>query len=466
MKKATTVSPGGQYHLLLQSLRHIKDPELRSLYEHLTAEPNPAFNIHGVLALAEISAEKKIDSNMLAEMSNVSAQGQIIASALDSDLVSDEQLAQLLDWQGLDIGVKMLIMTRKPSLITDSTKPILMEALKSDKIGRRSLAAYLLNEVGDSRGRQHLDALDASDERDRDPTRSELLGIMLRNQYPGYGEWANKIAKDSSVPLVLRTSALIAALRFNLPGAEDAWIETYETTENFALKLRVAYSGLSVAPFIGPRIYEHMATSDSELIKQIARTGFAISTKSEDLAMEVNNLIGTQHAMAVSWAIKYARDYASETDQKEILIGVVYSYGDAKARARNQRLNDIGIASQQMYELDAELAINFLNSILSDAKSDPKLTQAILLGLVRTHDGGVSRLINSVKEFSSPEAGALALLILARENQNLSRKQIGDLALIVRGGTRLEESLRIQAAWMYLKYTNQTQEALQAVLRR
>ncbi|QDU33672.1 hypothetical protein KS4_17280 [Poriferisphaera corsica] len=452
--------------MLLQSIRHLKDPELQPIYQSLVASSNPTLNIHGVLALGEIDPAGHVDINTIAEMTDTIVQGQIITNALDSDLLNDEQLAQLLNWPGLDIGVKLLIMTRKLNLIDEQAINDLKGALESKKLGRRSLAGYILNEINQPDGKQYLNDLDLTDDSERDAIRQQLLGITLRNQYPAYAPWALKIAKDADVPIKLRNTAIIAALRFKLPEAEQAWFDLYEGTEKFSVKLRLSYSALSVSPFIGPAIFEHLSKSDISLIKQIGMTGKAVSLQSDDIADQVIALIETQHNLAINWAQRYAREYASPDNANMILLGIILSYEKANEKNREQRLLDSVAASQSLYDKDPELAKSVLTEIANDPKTHFRLTQAIMLGLVRSRNPGISSLVQQISSYKSAEAESLALLIKARESQPLDRKQLEELGLIVRGGSELRESLRIQAAWLYLKYTQQTQKAIAAVLAR
>ena len=46
----------------------------------------------------------------------------------------------------------------------------------------------------------------------------------------------------------------------------------------------------------------------------------------------------------------------------------------------------------------------------------------------------------------------------------MDAKQMQELSLLARGGGRLEDSLRIQAAWYYLKRTCKAHQAMQQVL--
>ena len=76
------------------------------------------------------------------------------------------------------------------------------------------------------------------------------------------------------------------------------------------------------------------------------------------------------------------------------------------------------------------------------------------------------RLIDGVDAWDSDTAAALALLLRAKHGAQLSDEQLRQLALIVRGGAGLQDPLRVQAAWVYLKRTNQDQAVVAELLQR
>jgi len=55
-------------------------------------------------------------------------------------------------------------------------------------------------------------------------------------------------------------------------------------------------------------------------------------------------------------------------------------------------------------------------------------------------------------------------LVSSYEKFVMDADQLDDLSLLTRGAGRLEDSLRIQAAWTYLKRTGLTQQALAKAL--
>ncbi|MFG0249906.1 MAG: hypothetical protein ACF8OB_13540, partial [Phycisphaeraceae bacterium JB051] len=82
---------------LLKSLRQLKDPQLAPLFEELARYPHPILKIHGILGLAECQPQKKLDLLRIASIDQSTVQIQVIAAAIDSGLLSDEEANQLIN---------------------------------------------------------------------------------------------------------------------------------------------------------------------------------------------------------------------------------------------------------------------------------------------------------------------------------------------------------------------------------
>jgi hypothetical protein len=115
-----------------------------------------------------------------------------------------------------------------------------------------------------------------------------------------------------------------------------------------------------------------------------------------------------------------------------------------------------------LVEHNPEAAARLLKPILANEKTEDVVAQAILLGLIRAN-GPAYQAVEGVT-FDDPLTSNLALVLLAKHSQPLSPDQVRDLGVVVRGGGIRQDSVRIQAAWTYLKLTGQTKEALAQVL--
>ena len=121
-----------------------------------------------------------------------------------------------------------------------------------------------------------------------------------------------------------------------------------------------------------------------------------------------------------------------------------------------------------LFEDDVTTAMNLVLPTLQDPDAPRELKRAILLGIVRARFTGppAAAAIGQLPDFNDARAQGLAVLLRARQGAAMSPSQVADLALLVRGGGGLDPSLRVQAAWGYLKQTRQAKQAVTELARQ
>ena len=466
--QCTVAQRDGTHNLLLKAVRHLQDPDTRSLFEYLTHADHPGLKIHGILGLAELDPDKQVDLSQIAQIDDPAVQSTVITAAMDDDLLSHDQARQMLAWDGLADEVKILIAIRlvKTGAFTDTE--LCREALiGSKKLGGRALAALLLTQLDDPQGLVYLrEVVDHSDDPQRDVVRAMLLQTALKDDFDRIGGWGLEIAKEPDVDPALGLLGLSAALRFHEPGAIELWQQRYrDPNASAADRVRLALTAMRYSPWLGPEVFEDLKQSDDPLLAAIGQVGGDVASGSAETGDAIAKLIEIGHPMVNSWALGYARDHASEADAQVILLSLILAYEHSPARGKARRLDEAIQATQVLYEDYPDIAVKLLRPILTEPDRDELLNQAILLGLVRARAEGAERVVQGIEDrLNSADARDMAVLLEARSDRPLTELQMDELALLARGGGRLEDSLRIQAAWSYLKRTGNTQKVLQQVL--
>jgi hypothetical protein len=468
LHQSTVVDRRGTHNLLLKAVRHLQDPATRPLFAHLAGSEHPGLKIHGILGLAELSNDKQIDLALIAQIQDPAVQSTVITAAMDDKLLGHEQAAQILAWDGLADEVKMLIAVRLIEAGTFDDTALLHGAMAhAKKLGGGALAALLLMQLEDPAGLEHLQqTIDQSDDPQRDPVRAMLLQTALRHGFEKSSGWALGIASEPDVDPALGLLALRTAMRFGEPGAVELWRSRYEQAADApADRVRLALTALHLAPWLGPEAFETLRQSDDALLGAIGEAGILIASNSAGVGDAITELLEVCHPMVNTWALGYAREHASEIDAQVTLLGLVLAYQHSPPRGKARRLDEAIEAAQALYERSPDTAVKLLRPILTDPDTDKLLAQAILLGLVRSRSAGAVDAVDGiVDKLNGTDARGLALLLTARSDRPMDTPQLEELALLARGGGRLEDSLRIQAAWTYLKRTGGAELALQRVL--
>lgn len=465
LRLAITPRQDGAHEALLAALRRLHDPTLKPFFDALVAAPQASLQLHGLLGLAELDPKHQLPISAIGEIDYAPLQAELIAAAMDADLLSIEDAKQLLDWPGLAMPVKLIVATRLMAAGAFDRPQLLAEALRGEKLGQRGLAALMLHQMGDPRGIEGLSVLDQSTEEARDAVRSELLRTAVQHRYQRAADWALGIANEPNVDERLAWSGLAAAMRFGLPSASATWKQMYVSLyDNPAKQRLLALMALRVAPFVKADTFDVLLSSDDALVADIGRTGKAIAGNSPDLIARAQVLLEHRHAMVNDWALAYADGDARPDVAQQIALIVIRLYEPGAKQDRVDRLDDAAQAARRLMEVDPIAGGEALRPILAAPETDEQLKQAILTALLRVEVEGASKVIDGLT-FDETDTGRLALLLRARDGATLTDKQMAELAWIVRGATKLQGTLRMQATWIYLERTNQIDAALAAALQ-
>lgn len=468
LRQCIVVDRQGTHNALLKAVRHMQDPLTGPLFEHLSRSEQPVLKIHGILGLAELSPQKQVDLALIAQIQDPAVQSTVITAAMDDKLLGNEQAKQMLAWDGLADEVKVLVAVRLLAAGEFDDTDMLHDAMNhAKKLGGASLAALVLAQLGDPAGLEYLQqTLDRSDDEQRDAVRAMLLQTALRHAFDKAAGWALKVAKEPDVDPALGLLALRTAMRYSEPGAQSLWQTRYEEARDApADRVRLALTALHLSPWIGAASFDTLQQSDDPLLRAIGVTGGKIVAGSAEASDAITQLLEIGHPMVNNWALGYAREHASEADAQVILLGLILAYEHSPPRGKARRLDEAIEAVQVLYERGPGVAVNILQPILTDPATDPLLAQAILLGLVRTRSIETVEVVDGItNQLNSIDAEALALMLLARSDKPMDAKQMQTLSLQARGGGHLEASLRIQAAWFYLKRTGKAEQALARAL--
>jgi hypothetical protein len=325
------------------------------------------------------------------------------------------------------------------------------------------MASLLLLQLGHDDQRQFLDELNRSTDPQRDQVRQMLMKTAIRYEFNRAASWAYNICIDPETDPKLSLVALHTALRFGWRGAADTWHDRLTSSQDPAQRIRLAFMALESARWVKRNFFTPLTTDDETLIQRIGQAGAAIAS-GQQIDLAIVSMIEMRHPVANRWALRYAQNHASDTDARMILLGLIMSLEDYSPQARPKALHQVISATRILSKRDADATASLLRPILASSKTDALLAQGILLGLIRSSGDQPSRAIAGLGTFTHPKTNTLAIVLLAKDGQPLSQSQLNELKLLVRGGSDLPADLRLQAAWAYLKRTNQVQPALAKAL--
>lgn len=463
LKTSMQVSSEGRHNITLRALRQMQDPALEPYFDALAKSEHPALKIHGLLGLAECRADHKLDLARLAAIDSAAVQAEVVTAAMDSKTLTTAQCKEILAWQGMDAGVKVIVAADLLQEKQAVPAEVLKEAAKSDNLARRGMANLLLMQLGDADASKAMQEIVASNDPRKEATLEMMLQTAMHYELDRTAPWVMTLATDTKSNPRMAVFALRTALRLNAPGAAEAWRQQFASSGDAAQRTRLALVALQASPWVSPKLFDPLKSSEESLIKQIGVAGAAVASR-KDAGKAVADLAAMQNAIVNGWIVTYAARHADAKDRREIAMALIRTSVTGSERGRAERLDDAVSATEILVEKDAESAPALLKPILTDPKTDGLLCRIIVLGLVRSQTPAAVKVVEGVDRVSDSQANDFLLVLRAKHGQALSPGDLNLLSLLVRGAGDPPHSVRIQAAWAYLKHTKQEKAAMQQVL--
>ena len=465
LRQATMVRQDRSQNVMLRALRQMRDPKLEPLFSELIQRRSAELRIHGILGLGELSEPRQIDLRLVQEVEQPAVQAQLVSVALASDLIDAEASRKIVAWPGGSAAVKMLVAIKLVGegdvKDVDEIREMLTESEADENESLHWTAALLRLQLGDKSAMDELNKLEMLDNPQRNIYRALLLTTMVSHQYDKAAPWALRIASEPGISRSMFFSSLRAAMMGGAPGAEDLWLERYNGSDSVAEQMHLALLAINLAEDLEPRVFEAMSKSDQGVIRHMAEAGLAI-TRGEPAEESILELIEENHMPSNDWALRWASEQEPEV-ARPVLVGLIYAASGGPPRNLSQRQQHAVFATQQFIENDPQAAV-ILRNLLSEA--DDMMQEVILMGMIRANEGDPDKVIDGMDDWPTRTSRSMALLIRAKYGGTLDEKELDDLGVVVRGGGGVADPLRLQAAWSYLKQTNQQQVALASVLKR
>jgi hypothetical protein len=472
MREAVTVHLDGRHHLLLRALRQKRDPALRPWFEAL-AEPgqHPALRVHALLGLAETASPPGLTLDRIRQAESLAVRAELIVAGLDGGLIDDATRRDLLNRSDLAPWVRVKLAA--PLVATPRTEAVLHLRAGLEQVGHHGPeaaaagAALLLNELGEPIGRAGLERWLEDPRATAEAILLELLQMAWEHGLDRSAGWADRLSAQPHVSRRVRHEALKTAIRFGAESADRRWAELYAAAPDDAERRELAWLGLEVAPWLDAAALAAMGEDPDPVIGLLGEVAASIARSRADPAEHLDmvrragELLATQQPRAWRWAAQHAE----RTGSVQMVAEMLDRYEPEPVRGRARRLKAVALATQTMIDARPEVASGFLLGQLRAPEADPDILRAILLGLIRSRSAAVTeRIVPRLEPFDEPATEALRLVLKLSTEAPLDADEADRLAWMITDADDLDGSLRVQAAWAYLKRTGQSASALATLL--
>ncbi len=460
LRLAVTPQPDGSHLPLLFALRQLRDPDLKPLFHQLVQTGDWQMQVHAALGLAEIDSNHQVDPFVIKQIAQ-QAQEAVIATALDLHLLPPELIPKVLELDQLHPMARLFLHAEQRLLNQPIDTGDLLRLSSADDVFVSAIASALLAQTGDMAGfTAWQEKLAKQSPRDRDAATLWLIDVARRYQLTVLTPWISAaVAEKDDRELAYR--ATFSLLMLDSDKGLAAWRTYLGEQPSFSQRVRCGTLLLACgkkAPVAACDILlaADPLADDEQLLARIVDVGRALGSNS-DPSTAIIALMDLGHLKTSLWAIEYLKDLPPEKSRPvyEHLIDRMRQPRDEWTDGTAQAVQ----ATSRLFEIDQQAVLERLKTV----EDDSALQQAMLLGLFETTSPTAGAAAAAVPRIGSGQADSLALLLIAKHTDTLTDEQKQQLGLIAAGGGRVSDILQVQAAWLYLKRTNQLGQALAAV---
>lgn len=461
LRKVTQARPDGEHIRLLSSLRQLRDPALEPLFSALTQVPEPSIQVNAILGLAELSEAQRIDVWKLSRISSLRYQAVALLEAFDAQLVGSEELLEILRWpsvnEELSVRVWLILVYLDQSQDTSGLQALLQDA---EIPLTRAYVALALMQAGQTEGCEAaLKALDDLPGALLDQALREMLGTVNRLRFDACSQWVRSLLDRDNLSPTTSSSGLAALLKIAPSSGEEVWKARYESATGIAQRMHLAVLLLLASDTVSPEVFSAMDDEEFDLLRDISNAGSA-TARGEEAVEECLVLVEHHNPPTSEWVLNHAKTLAPASAAR-LYWALIRDTYEGRA-ALNERLE---LARQSADEL-ARIDISMLGDLLTEARQQHRrLTiDAILLGAIASQNSASLQLVEGDMDWDSNRARSLAVILKAHHSTALDAEAVEQLSLVFRGAGSIASPGEVQAAWLYLKLTNQHGQALAAVL--
>ncbi len=442
MESVQTQSDGS--HLArLSSLRLLQDPDMKDMFYRLLQHEDWHVQVHALLGLAEIDDAEQLDPWLVTQI-DPQAREKVIANAIDMELLDADGMQKILEWDHLESTNQLLLMAELQH--AGRTELVDRERLRTladdNDLAIAAIASLLLAESDPA-------PLSSVDARLADASPSERLSVLRRMieviriyELDSASSWLDDVleAEESDELLYWGSFTLMT---IDPDRARPHWDRMIGSAPSYRDRIMGAIQFLEAGQTPDARIRSKLRAEDDELIALILDTAELQGT-GQPIATQVKELIRTGHPRVIDWAMRTARDLP--LDQAVSIYGYFIDLPET-TRRRSQEITQRSHAISAMATL-LEIAPDEAVGRLENAEDDSMQQQTLLMGSMQSQHPELGDTVARIRRIGSSRPDSLALLLLARTNENLAPNDLQQLGRISAGGGQLNNSLQIQAAWL------------------
>ncbi|MDG2093770.1 MAG: hypothetical protein P8J89_00670 [Phycisphaerales bacterium] len=460
LKKAVTPQRDESHLTRLAALQRLSDESLEELFLSLVEHDSWQMQVYAVLGLANLSEDGSVTPWLITQLDPL-ARNEILAISIDEKKLGPDQARTLIKWEDLEEPNRLALLAYLNSL--GETLEIAEIEPMLDSSNEKVIAAALLilTWLGDAEAVDRIAEIIAELPESRQfDILMTLVMFIERYQIEEAASWLDVLVTsnrmDGRFPELIQPGTATLLTIEPTTGIRH-WKEWVGPSPKRRNQITAALMLLQVGVGLDSDQTTELDGED-ELVKTILSAANAIGSDSDDSPQRLIDLYDLNHlrsTVILPGVIKTLPE-----DQQ---ITVLNHFLDRLSSDSENPMNRMLAieATERLLTIDSDSLLRRLQ----EAEDDGPLQEAMLFGILQHRNPGALDTVRPIKQIGLSLPDALALLVIAREADELTETQQRNLGLIASGGV-LSEPLQVQAAWLYLKHTDQLDDAMPQLVKQ
>ena len=428
---------------LIISLDEWDLPQWDKILPGMIQHENPAVRIAAIIALSnEPGANLTL---ALSRLANLNERSTAVNEMINLDRIDSAMAREILQSIEVDPSVRIMLIglnrddpsaddldTLRNFIVTEDI-PLLVEGMAASELAERGEATPLS---------AWLEKIRSMDQSIKLRLIAEISVISSKLDSPV--TTTALLAETNELPPndLARGLCVTAALNTIPEAGVSAWQSELEEADSLALRGTLARMALDAK-----------APIDSDMLKPLQDgpplhidLADLLATSPENRIMAARKLVERGHQSTIDWLILAASERPDPMVDDALSHALQTMIENPRAKAANALIETTKVMARH----DPELLATLLTR-----NNDPILIELMLKAMAMANTAEASQVVEALpkKSWNRPMRST-ALVAVARQGE-LDEQQLKTLGRIAAGGGRLPDSLRVQAAWIYLDRSKQ-----------
>lgn len=451
LEKGLRPNADGNHHAVLLALRQLGDPNMKPIFQRLLSSKDPALQIDGLLALAEVE-KGSIDPFLLKQFAPRDRMLAILA-AIDLELLDARSLNSILAFEDLEAVEMLNLMVHGRDLGIPLDKQRLLTLAGSDDQATRAVVAILLADLGE---RVQLDEVITNYPGHsiglREQIAAAVADLASRSPMPTGVALFQLFWEDTELSRGTRLVSIDAALASESPEGRALWIRAGKQAPSSGDRMRLGVMGLDH----GVKLDDWDAFRDERTFTRLIADSGEANNTGTNLGATARAMVVKKNGILVEGALAMARN-APAKEALEIRKAILeLAIKNPETRAVGMRVVT-DIANQHGDDLDSVL-------LSCRIPTDPGLSEMAMMGLLNSDRVEAHRSGSTFSDHRDRKVRSMALLLRARSGDALDQEQLESLGSLASGAGGVDPTIRAMAAWLWLDRTDNRERAVTRIV--